>query len=145
LCNQRYEVFRPKIRLRRRSGGRLCQVVESMFPRYLFVRLDRLATDWAPIRSTRGVVGLVRWGANTPPVPGSVIEDLRQRTGDDECIDMVSPGYRRHERVRITEGVFAGYEAVFDARNGDERVSVLLDIMRRAQRLVLPEQAIEKA
>ena len=56
LRNQAFEVFRPLIRLRRRYGARMRQVVESMFPRYFFIQLDALV-DWSPIRSNCGVVG----------------------------------------------------------------------------------------
>ena len=37
-------------------------VVEPVFPRYLFVRLDFGVTNLAPIRSTLGVSDLVRFG-----------------------------------------------------------------------------------
>lgn len=145
LRNQSYEVFRPQIRWRRRQGGRFRQVMESMFPGYLFVRLDQVLENWAPIRSTRGVAGLVRLGAHTPTVPEPVIDELKRRADGDNCIDLGSGDYRPDERVRITEGPFAGYEALFNSRSGEERVIVLLEIMQRVQRVVLPERAIEYA
>lgn len=144
LRNQSYEVFRPLVRLRRRYGSRFRHVVESMFPGYLFIRLDHTQENWAPIRSTRGVAGLVRIGAHTPPVPEPVIDELRHRADEENCISL-NDDYRPNERVRITEGPLAGYEALFESRNGEERVTVLLEIMQRVQRLVLPEQAIEHA
>jgi len=54
LLNQGFEIFRPKTRTRRMLKGRRRLLVESMFPRYLFVRLSRGGDDWGPIRSTRG-------------------------------------------------------------------------------------------
>lgn len=144
LRNQSYEVFRPRVRLRRRYGGRIRQAVESMFPGYLFIRLDREREDWAPIRSTRGVTGLVRLGGHTPAVPEPVIDELRRRADEENCI-VLEADYRPNERVRITEGPLAGYEALFASRSGEERVIVLLEIMQRIQRLILPEQAIEQA
>lgn len=145
LRNQAYEVFRPQIRRRRRQGGRFRQMVESMFPGYLFIRLDKVRENWAPIRSTRGVAGLVRLGAETPVVPEPVIDELKRRADGDNCIEWVAGDYRPNERIRITEGPLAGYEALFTGRSGEERVIVLLEIMQRVQRLVLPERAIEYA
>lgn len=145
LRNQSYEVFRPLVRLRRRYGSRLRQAVESMFPGYLFIRLDNVLEDWAPIRSTRGVAGLVRCGAHASLVPEPVIDALCRRVGEENCIDLDAGNYHPNERVRITEGPLAGYEALFDSRSGEERVVVLLEMMQRVQRLVLPEQAIEHA
>ncbi len=145
LRNQSYEVFRPKARIRRRFGGRFRQVIESTFPRYLFIRLDSTNEDWAPIRSTRGVINLVRWGNHIPYVPDSVIDAIQTRSGNADTIDLVAEDYRPNERLRISVGPLAGYEGLFDSRSGEDRVIVLLDIMHRTQRLELPEHIVECA
>jgi transcription antitermination factor NusG len=47
--------------------------------------------------------------------------------------------------VRIREGLFAGLEAVFYRElKGSERVAVLLEILGRETRLVLPSEIIAK-
>ena len=144
LRNQSFEVFRPLIRLRRRCGKRIRQVVDSLFPGYLFIQLDNVVDGWLSIRSTRGVLSLVRWGVYTPPVPQEVINEIRNRAGEDSCVDAaMSNSFQPQDRVRITDGPFAGCEGFFDRLSGDERVIVLLEIMQQAQRLVLSEQAIE--
>lgn len=143
LRSQGFEIFRPLVRARRRQreGYRIC--IESMFPRYLFIRLDDIAEDWSPIRSTRGVADLVRWGGCVPWIPERVIDDLRARLDANGCVDLC-PEFAPNQRVRITEGPFAGYEALFQARSGQERVVVLLNIMQQTQRVQLPEQAIAR-
>jgi transcriptional antiterminator RfaH len=50
---QQFEVFRPKHRVRRKQQGRMTTLVESLFPRYLFIHIDDIAQNRAPIRSTR--------------------------------------------------------------------------------------------
>ena len=146
LQNQGFPVFRPMIRQRRRRGGRMATVTESLFPRYLFVDLDDVNENWAPIRSTRGVLGLVRFGTNPVPVPPSVVETIQAQIDPDSgCIDLTTnTDYKPNQRVRITEGPFAGHEALFQARTGEERVVVLLDIMHQSQRITLSEQAIDR-
>lgn len=146
LRNQEYEVFRPLVRMRRHRAGRTCDVTESMFPRYLFVRLDDVHENWGPIRSTRGVAGLVRWGTHVPTVPEAVIQRLRDSLAEDGCVDLTRAcDFQANERVRITDGPFAGCEGLFQARNGQERVIVLLDIMQQGQRLSFPSTSIAKA
>jgi transcriptional antiterminator RfaH len=141
LAKQGYEVFRPQIRVRRRAKQRYGVVVESMFPRYLFVHLDDEGQDWSPIRSTRGVTGLVRMGGQVPHVPEAVIEALRGRVDDANCIDLTpEDGFARNDRVLITEGPLAGFEALFQARNSQERVVVLLNLMQ----VTLPVHAISR-
>ncbi len=146
LRNQGYDLYRPLARVRRRRAGRTVAVTESLFPRYLFIHLDNRDENWAPIHSTRGVTGLVRWGDCVPSVPESIIAALRQRTSAETgAVDLIAADdYRPNERVRITEGPFAEHEALFQARTADERVVVLMEIMHQAQGLTLPEQAIRR-
>jgi transcription antitermination factor NusG len=64
--------------------------------------------------------------------PGGIaqIEPLRLKSGDV---------------VRINEGPFAGLEAIFEKPLKDrERVAVLLEILGRQTRLVLPRETIAK-
>lgn len=146
LLNQDFQVFRPLVRMRRRRRGRYHAVRESMFPRYLFINLDDVAENWGSIRSTRGVNGMVRWGDHVPVVPDHVILNLRDALGDDGCVDLShTDDYKPDESVYITEGPFAGYQALFQARNGQERVIVLLEIMQQTQRLTLPDTSIARA
>lgn len=142
LARQGFEVFRPRIRSRRRIRQRYQVKVESMFPRYLFIELDHCDQDWSPIRSTRGVTGLVRMGDHVPVVPGAVIDALRARADDENCIDMKpADGFAPNDRVLITEGPLAGFEALFSARNSQERVVVLLNLIQ----VTLPIHAITRA
>lgn len=144
---QSYEVFRPLARLRRRHQGRQTTVTESLFPRYLFVQLDDSAENWAPIRSTRGVAGMVKFGNRPAEVPETIIRALEaQLDPDTRCVDLTRQSeWRKDQRVRITEGPFAGHEALFYARRGEDRVVVLLNILQQDQRLTLPETAISGA
>lgn len=147
LAAQGYEVLRPLARVRKRRAGKACTVIESLFPRYLFIHLDDQSENWAPIRSTLGLAGLVRFGGRAVAVPGQLIDAIRRRLDATTCcVDLtVDDGPRKGATVRITEGPFAGHEAVFQARSGDERVIVLLQVMQQTQRLKLPAEAVEYA
>ncbi|WP_017926487.1 transcription/translation regulatory transformer protein RfaH [Thioalkalivibrio sp. HL-Eb18] len=144
LLRQGYATFRPLLKRPVRRGGRPATITESLFPRYLFVELCDAREDWAPIRSTRGVIGLVRFGMHAVPVPGVVIDGLRARVDETTgCLDLVrNPGLRPHQRVTIAEGPFAGHDGLFLARSGEERVIVLMEIMRQQQHLELPAKAV---
>jgi transcriptional antiterminator RfaH len=146
LLNQLFHVFRPLARVRKRRRGRAATVIESLFPRYLFIELDNIEDNWAPIRSTRGVVDLVRFGDRAVAAPERMIVELKARTDADGCVNLAAErDYRRNECVHIIDGPFAGLDALFLERRGTDRVIILLNIMQQAQRLVLPECAIETA
>ncbi|HSA40732.1 MAG TPA: transcription termination/antitermination NusG family protein, partial [Mycobacterium sp.] len=54
------------------GGGRIQKVEESLFPGYLFIQLDA-QSNWAPLRSTRGVSRLVVFSGYPLPVPAGLI------------------------------------------------------------------------
>lgn len=145
LKNQGFEVFRPKTRNRRVVGGRRHTVIESLFPRYIFVRLGRTGEDWSPIRSTFGAVGLVKVGQDVPIVPDPVIESLRIRCSESDIVDLSGAiDFRKDEPIEIVDGPCAGYRALFQARTKEERVIVLLKLLSAERTIEVPEEYIRK-
>jgi transcriptional antiterminator RfaH len=129
LDRQGYTTYLPRILNRRRRGVRWVQVIEPMFPRYLFIRLDELVDDWAPIRSTFGVTCMVRFGYQVPVVPATIVAGIEARETEEGY--HVAPGldFRKGERVRVLHGPMAGLEGIFAARSARERVLILLDML----------------
>ncbi len=82
LRRQGYEVYLPQHMKRRRHARRTDFVPAPLFPRYLFVSLDRLQQRWRPILSTFGVCDLVRQGDWPAQVPAGFVEELRARERD---------------------------------------------------------------
>lgn len=146
LRNQGFETFRPKARQQKSYKGKRRTRIESLFPRYLFVRLSASGQDWAPIRSTRGAIGLVRNGQQAAQVPEAVIEDLQNRCDEHAVINLSGRiDYRPDEPVEIIDGPCAGYKALFQARTGAERVSVLLTLLNSQRVVEVADNAIRRA
>ena len=145
LGRQGYDTYLPLVRQARRRQGRRVAVVGPMFPRYLFIHLSDRTDNWGPIRSTLGVVSLVRFGMQPAAVPDDLIGMLREREDEEGVQILPIDNYRPGTKVRITEGGFAGYEGIFLARSGTERVTVLLSLLGRAIRTRVDIGAIEPA
>ena len=143
LVRQRYEAYLPLIRIRRRRSGRYVSVVEPMFPRYLFIRLSDRSDNWGPIRSTLGVSKLVRFGDLPARVPDGLVSALQAQEDESGMQNLPAPELRPGDRVRIVDGVMAGYEGLFHAESGAERVVLLLDIAGKATRVQLSAGQIE--
>jgi transcriptional antiterminator RfaH len=145
LERQSFEVFLPLIRQSRRRRGRWQTVTEPLFPGYLFSRLDLEADNIAPIRSTRGVTGLVRFGGLPCPVPVDVVEDLQNLQESEEGVICTATLFQQGDRVSICEGPLAGLEGIFLAASGKERVSLLLDFLGKQQRIDISRHRIAPA
>ena len=143
LERQGYEVYLPRVLNRRRRHGRYVKLIEPMFPRYLFMHLSDQTDDWGPIRSTIGVSNLVRFGVQPARVPDDLVDALRGREDEDGLQQVAHREPEPGDRVRIVEGLMAGYEAIFEARSGKERVSLLLEIANTRARVQVSADDIE--
>ncbi len=141
LVRQGFECYRPLFERERIRRGRRELANLVLFPGYLFIRLDRIHDNWLPIRSTRGVVQLVRFNTDPLPVADAVIEQIRRRIDSG----LMREHYlRAGEPVVIVEGSFSGIEAMFLASDGDERVMLLLNILQSEQTLSFPIESVRK-
>lgn len=132
LRNQGYECVLPQCQRERLRLGVRALHDEPLFPRYLFIHLDSVSMSWAPIRSTRGVIGLVCFGGIPAAMPEGLVEALAQRGAPKENLFNVG------DRVFVTTGPFAGLEGIFDQDDGMTRAVILLEFMRKQQRLSMP-------
>jgi transcriptional antiterminator RfaH len=143
LKDIRLEAFLPWMRTRRRIGSRYHWVLAPLFPGYIFCRLDMVVSGKAA-RYSPGVKDFLTFGSRVAEVSEKIIETLRERCpGGVAEIDPLNakPG----DAVRINEGPFSGLEAIFEQKlKGSERVAVLLEILGRQTRIVLPSEVIAK-
>lgn len=129
LHEQGIEVLYPRLRVN--PVNPRASKFRPYFPGYMFLQVD-LETlglsffQWMP--HTRG---LVQFGGEPAVVPDHLIAEIRARVieiseSGGEVFDGLKPG----DVVRITNGPFSGYEAIFDAKiTGTERVRVLLHFL----------------
>ena len=146
LQRQGFHVYLPRIRIRHRRRGQWLDVVEALFPRYVFIRIDPAQRSTAPVRSTRGAVGLVRFGGQPAVVPDAVIEALLQR--EDAASGMHQDKraqFSAGEAVKFVDGPLAGMEGVFTEQDGDKRVIVLMELLGKANKVKVDRDWIAKA
>lgn len=83
LTAQGYSVYRPRVSLKVMRRGKEVVKQESLFPRCLFIQLSHQTDNWGPIRSTKGVLELVRFGAHPAVIRDEIIETIKAREAVD--------------------------------------------------------------
>lgn len=143
LQQQGYECFLPQIRVEKLRRGKLVEVDEPLFPRYFFIRLDtgNQAQSWHPIRSTKGVSRLVSFGQEPAKVGDALVDLIRAQCSSDV---VQQRHFTQGEKVLITDGAFAGLEAIYQMSDGEQRVMVLLNIMSKPVKLSLEPTEVRK-
>lgn len=136
LALQGYWVHLPRISVRRRLHGRWIDTVEALFPRYIFIRVNPALQSTAPVRSTRGVTGLVRFGSEPAIVPTAVVDALIERADGVTGVHQDSRRlFRPGDPVKVVEGPFTGMEGIFNEQDGEKRVIVLLGLLGKANKV----------
>jgi transcriptional antiterminator RfaH len=145
LERQGYACYLPMLPTEKLRQGKLVTVREPLFPRYLFIQLGQGATSqsWSPIRSTRGVSRLVSFGNEPARVPENLIQMLQAR--DTDRNQNVQTLYKSGDKVLIQEGPFAGLEAIYQMKDGEGRVMVLIELMSKPAQLKLQPAQLRKA
>jgi transcriptional antiterminator RfaH len=125
LERQGFEVFLPMITLQKVRRGKLTSVIEPMFSRYLFIRTTSIMQDLSLVRSTLGVIQLVRFGNVPAKVPNDWVESMRLQPAVQEKL------FNAGDKILIGNGVLKGLDAVFIQPDGETRAMVLINLLSK--------------
>lgn len=146
LLRQGFHVYLPRIRVRQRRRGQWLDSIEVLFPRYIFIRVDPLHRSTAPVRSTRGVAGLVRFGGQPAVVPDAVMDTLMLQEDPASGLHQDNrPLFCAGDPIKLMDGPLVGMEGVITQHDGDKRVIVLLDLLGKANRVAVSRDWIARA
>jgi len=121
-----YDVLSPKIRHRKYKEAGFVEVVEPLFPSYIFVRFHPV-DDYYMIKYARGVKKIVSFAGKIVPLQDELIDFISRRLTDGVA-RVEKKKFRKGERVFIKEGPFKGLAGIFERElEGDERVMILLE------------------
>ena len=140
LQRQGFEAWLPMLTVEKVLRGKLANVTEPMFSRYLFIRLDTEQTNWSPIRSTLGVSRLVSFG-NRPAVVADELIQALQTVPQRAPERLFQPG----QTIKIVSGPLKGIEGIFQQADGEHRAMVLIDLFNKQHRVTTQMQDLRPA
>jgi transcriptional antiterminator RfaH len=125
LERQGFEVFLPLITLQKVRRGKLTSVTEPMFSRYLFIRTTSIMQDFSLVRSTLGVIQLVRFGTVPAKVPNDWVEAMRLQPAVHEKL------FNAGDNLLIGNGMLKGLDAIYVQPDGETRAMVLIKLLNK--------------
>jgi transcriptional antiterminator RfaH len=124
-------VFHPRLQIKRNTRRGVVQVIESLFPSYIFVHCQ-LGEQQDEIRYCHGISSLVHFGRDIPQVPDGIIRELQACFENQDLLTVEArlvPG----DEVTVVTGAFSGMQAcVLRNLPARSRVQILLDILGRS-------------
>ena len=133
LQRQDFECFLPlaenPYQRRRKRHQRM---IEPLFPRYLFLNAIADQQNLAPVRSTRGVSTMVRFGTDLAVVPESIINAIKNRMDPATGLIRIEPiEVKAGDKVRVFDGPLAGVSGIVQERSSENRALILMELMGR--------------
>lgn len=128
LTRQQVQCFTPLYVGEKLVRGKRKQVEEPLFPNYLFIHFDPEQIHTTTIHSTRGVSHFVRFGQRYATLTDAVIQQLQEY---DTHLFQQANTLQAGTKVMITEGIFAGLEAIYREPDGEARSILLLTLLEK--------------
>ena len=132
LAKDGFEVYWPRIQTEKRTA--------ALFPGYLMVRV---VARWYPIRWCPGVLKLLMNGDRPAKLADGVVDEIKGREVRGFVNLPQPPTLQPGEPVRVTHGMFAGRNAIYDGMSGSQRERVLLDLLGQSVTVTLPRGQVE--
>lgn len=142
LERQGFTTFLPLVDVEKVIRGKKRVVRQAFFPSYLFVEYDQHCRLYrAKIRSSIGVIQVVGFGTTPAFVAEPVITAIRQRL----AVASAAPVFSRGDVVTVKQGPFAGVDGIFQCSTGEQRATVLLQILANQTQVELGfDEFVEK-
>jgi transcriptional antiterminator RfaH len=145
LGRQSYDCFLPMaVNPYQRRTRRKSVRIEPLFPRYLFLNVNADQQSLGPVRSTRGVCSLVRFGMQLVRVPEPVIGMIRGRMGRAGLVELDPVPVQPGDRVKVFDGPLAGAEGILEACSGERRALLLMEFLGRQTPVEVDRLMVQK-
>lgn len=131
LRGAEFDVFNPK--LKQYNKKRATYLLQSLFPLYIFVKLD-IEKDFRMIHYTRGVLRILGIGKTPHHIDELIIDELKKRCDSEEVVTAkhsIDDGIKKGDKVLVSNGPLEGVEAVVSGVfNDQERIQILFDMIK---------------
>lgn len=141
LEQQGVTCFFPQYNVERINRGKRIVKTEPLFPGYLFIEFDPEKIHTTAIASTRGVSHFIRFGTTPAKIPASVVKALMMQP---MMTSLQSDLPQKGDSVEITEGIFAGLQAIYSEPEGETRSILLLNLLNRQVPHTIENQNFKK-
>jgi len=120
-------------------------IIEPLFPRYLFLNAIADTQNLAPVRSTRGVFSMVRFGTELAVMADSIITAIKQRIEPATGLIRIKPvNIKAGDKVKVFDGPLAGINGIVTEKNSKNRALILMELMGRPTKVEVDTMILQR-
>jgi transcription antitermination factor NusG len=141
LANQGFRTSVPRHSKNRRHARKVETLSAPLYPRYIFLVVDRPRDRWRSINGTLGVDRLLMYGGEPQAVPHGVVENLITAADLDGNVRF-DFHLKEGQTIKVMAGPFAELVGQLERLDDNGRVRVLLEILGGKVRVALPQKLV---
>ena len=131
LERQSFEAYLPRYKKFKRTQAGPVPIFEPMFPRYLFFRPSHAAQGIDPVRSTKGVSHVVRFGFDPATVSAAMVATIQAfEASQNQATLAEMSNFKAGQKVKLKHVALGNMEGLVQSVSS-KRVAVLLEILGR--------------
>ena len=123
---QGFEVYLPTFRRDKIIRGSLAVKIEPLFARYLFINRSSANQNFAVLKSTRGIQGLVSFGQKPAMVSDELVFALKS-IEETPHLKLFKEG----DPIKILSGPLRGLHGIFKKQSGAQRGHILIEFLNK--------------
>ena len=136
LERQGFDIYCPRILRTIRHARKSREVMQPLFPGYIFVSCNFGTWAWRPLLSTIGVRSVIRTSDGPSLLDNAFIQALKARERQGVIVRPSSP-FVAGQEVRIAHGSLEGMIGRIVEADAKERVVLLINLLNRPVRMTV--------
>lgn len=136
LKQQGFKTFLPTLEVKKKNSNKFLNNSVHLFPGYIFVAFNPLATPWSKINNTYGVSNILTFNGKPGKVSSDLILDLKARCDSSDRL-LHTEQLEKGDKIKILTGPFSNFIAKIENTNAEDRICALMDFMGQTLRLQL--------
>ena len=129
LKRQGYEVFFPKLKKRISRFNKFINIIKPLFPSYIFVLINS-NQNWSKIKSTYGVLKILRLSDYLYFLPSDVVDCIKRRCDINGFVKDYNK-YVKGEKVKLFKNNQISLEAVFEEQIDQKRSFIFINLLNQ--------------
>jgi len=141
LARKGIETYFPTQKTLKQWSDRKKWVEEPLFNSYLFVKIS--PKEHAEVLMTKGVCRFVYFSGKAAHIPDEQISQIKLLTSYGAQMDVVDPGYKKGEKVRVKFGPLQGLTGELIDLRSQKKLLIRLEHIDHALLVQIPMAFIE--
>lgn len=139
-----FETYLPITKKNIRHARKTTNVLKPLFPRYLFVFIDKEIDNWFFLNTTQGVEYFLKNNNRILSVENDIITNLKNLEKQKGYIDISDFfKFKKGDIIKVKEGPFKGFFGKFSKYTNNKKFNLFISLFNRELNITLPGSFFE--